>query len=89
MYTRKHIDQLEAVKLKLADVKASAPTVKEAVSSVQAEEAKRIKLDIRAYTDDINLHARDFRKSSFLQSATGIEASYTSIDAEVRCYLIY
>ena len=84
VYTRKHIDQLEAVKLKLAEVKATAPAVKEAVSSVQEQEGKRIKSDIQDFTDDVNKHARDFRKISFLQSATGIEASYTSIDAEVR-----
>lgn len=84
VYTRKHIDQLEAVKLKLADVKAAVPVVKEAVSSVQELEGKRIKSDIQDFTDEVNTHARDFRKSSFLQSATGIEASYTAIDAEVR-----
>lgn len=86
VYTRKHIEQLEAVKHKIAEVKAAAPAVKEAVSSVQEQEGKRIRADIQAFTDEVNKHARDFRKSSFLQSATGIEASYAAIDAEV-CFL--
>jgi replicative DNA helicase len=83
-YTRKHIEQLEAVKHKIAEVKAAAPSVKEAVSSVQEQEGKRIRAGIQAFTDDVNKHARDFRKSSFLQSATGIEASYIAVDLEVR-----
>jgi methyl coenzyme M reductase gamma subunit len=83
VYTRKHIEQLEAVRHKLAEVKAAAPAVKEAVSSVQAQQGKRIRANIQNFTDEVNKHARDFRKISFLQSATGIEASYVAIDAEV------
>jgi methyl coenzyme M reductase gamma subunit len=85
VFTRKQVEQLDAVRHKLAEVKAAAPAVKEAVSSVQAQEGKRIRANIQNFTDQVNKHARDFRKSSFLQSATGIEASYSAIDAEV-CY---
>jgi archaellum component FlaC len=83
--TKKSLDQLEAVHLKLEEVKKNAPLVKEAVVPIQAQEGKRIRREIQDFTDGVNKYARDFRKFSFLSYSTGATKSYKAMDKEVRC----
>lgn len=81
--TKKSLEQLDAVRLRLEAVKKSAPAVKHALAPVQAREGRRIGSDVQVFTDQVNKHAREFRQSSFLRYATGPAASYQAIDAEV------
>jgi dynein heavy chain, axonemal len=81
--TKKGLEQLQSVRIQLEAVKKSAPAVKEALGPVQAKEGKRIRNEMQDYTDNVNKHARDFRKFPFFIFSTGPDASYTAIDTEV------
>ena len=82
--TKKQLEQLDAVAVKLEGVQKAAPVVKEAVAPVKASEGKRIRADVQAFTDRVNKYAAAFRKFPFLKYSTGADESYKAMDKEVR-----